>query len=71
MTIQRLEQLFEAVLVTDRVDVDADDDAWIDLLRSSQRRFFALTAADVLKALVPRDALVAALVARLATSIGQ
>jgi hypothetical protein len=66
VTIQRLLQLFEPVLVTDRVDVDANDDAWIDLLRNSQRRFFALTTADVLKALVPRDALVAALVARLA-----
>lgn len=68
VTIQRLLELFEAVLVTDRVDVDANDDAWIDLLRISPRRFFALTAADVLKTLVPRDALIAALVARLAAS---
>jgi hypothetical protein len=66
VTIQRLMELYEAVLVTDRVDVDADIDAWAKLLRSSQQRFFAMTTANVFKALVPREAVLSTLVAQLA-----
>jgi hypothetical protein len=65
VTIQRLLELYEPVLMTDRVDVDADDEAWARLLASNPRRYFALTAAGKFKALVPRDSLLAALVARL------
>lgn len=68
VTIQRLEELFDAALITDSVDENADDDEWIRLLRSGQRSFFALTSAEVLKTVVPRDALVGALVAQLAAS---
>src|SRR5262249_28819782 len=71
VTIQRLLDLYEPDLVTDRVDVDANDEAWIALLRNGQRRFYALTSGDVLKTLVPRDSLVAALVARLAAQDGR
>lgn len=65
VTIQRLLELYEPVLMTDCVDIDADDAAWARLLASNPRRYFALTSADKFKALVPRDSLLAALVARM------
>lgn len=65
VNVQRLLDLYEPVLMTDRVDVDADDSAWAQLLASNPRRYFALTARGKFKALVPRDSLLAALVARL------
>jgi hypothetical protein len=65
VTIQRLLELYEPVLMTDCVDVDAGDAAWARLLASNPRRYFALTSADKFKALVPRDSLLAALVARM------
>jgi hypothetical protein len=65
VTIQRLFELYEPVLLTDQVDIDADDAAWARLLASSPRRYFALTSGDAFKALVPRDSLLAALVARM------
>jgi hypothetical protein len=65
VTVQRLLELYEPVLMTDCVDVDADDAAWARLLASNPRRYFALTSADKFKALVPRDSLMAALVARM------
>jgi hypothetical protein len=68
VTIQRLLQLYEPALVTDSIDMHADVDAWVKLLGRSQQRFFAVTTADVFNALVPRHALIAALVARLAES---
>jgi hypothetical protein len=72
VTIQRLLQLYEAVLITDHVDVDGTDEAWVELLRRSQQRFFAMTKAGVFKGLVPRDALISALVTRLTvTSAGR
>jgi hypothetical protein len=72
VTIQRLLQLYETVLITDHVDVDANDEAWVELLGRSQRRFFAMTKAGVFKGLVPRDALISALVTRLTvTSAGR
>jgi hypothetical protein len=66
VTAQRLLELYEPVLVTDRVEADADDETWARTLSTSPRRFFAVTAADTLRTLVPRDVLTGALVARLA-----
>ncbi|MFE7077105.1 hypothetical protein ACFU96_44175 [Streptomyces sp. NPDC057620] len=65
VTVQRLLQLYEPVLVTDSVDAQAGDSAWAQMLATSPRRFFAVTAVGQFKSLVPRDALVAAMVARL------
>jgi hypothetical protein len=65
VTIQRLLELYESGLMIDRVDIDADDAAWARLLASNPRRYFALTSADKFKTLVPRDSLLAALVARM------
>ncbi|WP_284982359.1 hypothetical protein [Arthrobacter sp. efr-133-TYG-118] len=63
--VQRLRDLFEPVLVTDHADKQAGVGDWANLLTSSPRRFFALTSAGRFQALVLRDALVSALVARL------
>lgn len=68
VTTQRLFELFDPVLITDGVDVDAADDAWARVLAARPQPFFALTSAGTLKSLVPRDALMAALVARLVTA---
>jgi hypothetical protein len=65
VTIQRLLELYEPVLMTDSVDVEADDAGWARLLASNPRRYFGLTATDTFKALVPRDSLLAVLVARM------
>lgn len=65
VTVQRLLELYEPILMTDSVDVDANDAAWARLLAASPRRYFALTNAGTFKALVPRDSLLAALVVRL------
>ncbi|MGW4873925.1 hypothetical protein [Streptomyces chartreusis] len=65
VTVQRLMLLYEPVLVTDSIDAQADDSAWAQMLAASPRRFFAVTTAGQFKSLVPRDALIAALVARL------
>jgi hypothetical protein len=66
--IQRLLELYEPVLMTDSVDVGADDRTWARMLASSPRRYFALTSAGAFKSLVPRDSLLAALVVRLVES---
>ncbi|MEU3460441.1 hypothetical protein ABZ721_10845 [Streptomyces sp. NPDC006733] len=71
VTIQRLLQLYEPALVTDSVDAQADDSAWAQMLATTSRRFFALTTAGHFKTLVPRDALVAAVVARLVATHNQ
>lgn len=68
VTIQRLLELYEPILMTDSVDIAADDGIWARLLASSPRRYFALTSAGTFKALVPRDSLLAALVVRLVDS---
>jgi hypothetical protein len=68
VTIQRLMELYEPALVTDHIEADANTDTWIAQLRSSQHRFFAMTSATVFKALVPRDAVLTALVVQLAES---
>ncbi|GAA1946364.1 hypothetical protein GCM10009837_85560 [Streptomyces durmitorensis] len=66
VTIQRLRELYEVFLVTDSIDAQTPDDAWAEVvLTASPRRFFAVTKAGKFKALIPRDALVAALVTRL------
>jgi hypothetical protein len=66
VTIARLQQLYEAALVTDHVEAGSRDEVWIDALRREQRPFFAVTADGKLKSLVPREALLTALVIRLA-----
>ena len=63
VTIRRLLDLFEPVLVSDHVDAQATDEDWVRLLTAHPRRFFAMTSSGVLRALVPRDALVAAVLA--------
>jgi hypothetical protein len=68
VNIQRLRELYEPVLVTDFVDLDADDGSWARVLASSPRRFFALTAGGKFMALLPRDSLMSALVARIVLS---
>jgi len=71
VTVQRLLELYEPILMTDSVDVAADDGTWARLLASSPRRYFALTSAGTFKALVPRDSLLAALVVRIVESQNQ
>jgi hypothetical protein len=66
VTPSGVEALYEKVLVVDQVDASADEDSWIALLRSTPREFFAMTAHGTLRTLVPRDALVSALIATLA-----
>lgn len=68
VNVQRLRELYEPVLVTDFVDLDADDGSWARVLASSPRRFFALTAGGKFMALLPRDSLMSALVARIVLS---
>lgn len=70
VTIARLRQLYEAALVTDQVEAGSQDNVWIDALRRQHRPFFAVTADSRLKALVPREALLTALVVRLAETEG-
>jgi hypothetical protein len=65
VNIQRLLLLFEPVLVTDALDVAADDKVWAGVIATSPNSYFAVTRAGQLRSLVPRDALVATLVARL------
>jgi hypothetical protein len=66
VTIARLQQLYEAALVTDHVGAGSPDEVWIDALKREQRPFFAVTADGRLKSVVPREALLTALVIRLA-----
>jgi hypothetical protein len=61
----RLQDLYGAELITDAIDVSADTGRWAAMLTTSHRTFFALTDSGSFKGLVPRDSLVAALVARL------
>ncbi|BCW72434.1 hypothetical protein [Arthrobacter sp. NicSoilB8] len=68
VNIQRLRELYEPVLVTDFVDLHADDGDWARVLASSSRRFFALTAGGKFVALLARDSLMSALVARIVLS---
>jgi hypothetical protein len=65
VSVQRLLQLYEPILMTDSVDSHADDATWAHLLALSPRRYFALTNAGAFKTLVPRDSLLAALVVRM------
>lgn len=62
----RLQELFDPVLVTDQVESTASDEEWVAFLTGRTHRFFALTDAGALRSLVSRDALVAALLGRLA-----
>jgi hypothetical protein len=65
VTVNRVLELYRAVLVTDSVDVGATLEEWVQLISGPSRRFFALTSNGVFRALVPRDALLAALVGTL------
>jgi hypothetical protein len=65
VTVNRVLELYRAALVTDSVDVGATIDEWVQLLNGPSRRFFALTSSSAFRALVPRDALLAALVGTL------
>jgi hypothetical protein len=65
VTVNRVLELYRAALVTGSVDVGASIEEWVALLNGPSRRFFALTADGVFRALVPRDALLAALVGTL------
>jgi hypothetical protein len=65
VTVNRVLELYRAALVTDSVDVGASLEEWVQLLNGPSRRFFALTSAGVFRALVPREALLAALVGTL------
>jgi len=62
VTVTRIDELYQSVLVTDSIDDAASVDDWIRLLSGPSRRFFALTSSGVLRTLVPRDALLAAVV---------
>jgi hypothetical protein len=68
VTTQRLLELYDPILVTDFVEIDADDGAWAQVLAASSRRFFALTDGGKFRALLARDSLLSALVARLVLS---
>jgi hypothetical protein len=65
VTVNRVHELYRAALVTDSVDVGASLEEWVELLNGPSRRFFALTSDRLFRALVPRDALLAALVGTL------
>jgi hypothetical protein len=65
VSITRLLELYEPVLVTDHVGKGSSEGVWLDLLRKP-RAFFAVTENGVLLSLVARDALMTALVLRLA-----
>lgn len=71
VSITRLRELYEAVLVEDQIDDQAKEDAWVKLLSSSPRPFFALTSNDIFKALVPRDTLVTALITAITARLEQ
>jgi hypothetical protein len=71
ITLTRLEELYRRVLVIDHINTTANESAWIKLLTSNSRAFFALTDDDRLRTLVPRDALVSALLANLAARLEQ
>jgi hypothetical protein len=62
VTVTRIDELYKSVLVTDSIDDAASIDDWIRLLTGPSRRFFAMTSSGVLRTLVPRDALLAAVV---------
>jgi hypothetical protein len=62
VTVNRVLELYRAALVTDSIDVGATLEEWVQSLNGPSRRFFALTSAGVFRSLVPRDALLAALV---------
>jgi hypothetical protein len=68
VNIQRLLELYELVLVTDSVDLEADERAWARVLAANPRDFFALTADGKFKALLPRGSLMSALVTRIVLS---
>jgi hypothetical protein len=69
VTVPRLLELYTPALITDHIAVGASDQEWIELLRAKHRQFFAVTSSgESLKTLVPREALVTALVTRLAES---
>jgi hypothetical protein len=68
VSVQRLLELYEPILMTDRVDTDAADATWAHVLALSPRRYFALTNAGTFKALVPRDSLLATLMVRMVES---
>jgi hypothetical protein len=65
VTITRLQELYQAELVTDSVDADADDATWARLLATRPERFFAITKDGKFSRLVARDALVTTMLARL------
>jgi hypothetical protein len=69
VTLSRLRELYEPILVVDQIEATADDDEWTKLLSSSSRPYFALTSAGVFRSLVPRDALVSTLIAALTSRL--
>ena len=66
VTVTRLRELYEPALVTDHIETGSSDDDWVNLLRKQPRPFFAVTDEGSLRSLVPPDALLTALVLRLA-----
>ena len=66
VTATRLRELYEPALVIDHIETGSSDDDWVNLLRKQPRPFFAVTDEGSLRSLVPRDALLTALVLRLA-----
>lgn len=66
VTVQRLRELYEAVLLTDHIDDAATDEEWARLVARTSSRFLAVTSGEALARLVPRDALIAGLLARMA-----
>ena len=71
VSVQRLLALYEPELITDEVEAAAPDRVWADLLVTGHRRYFAVTTAGTFKYLVSRDALMGAMLARLATNDDQ
>lgn len=65
VTVQRLRELYDPVLLTDHIDVAATDQEWARLVAGTSGRFLAVTSGEAFSRLVPRDALIAGLVGRL------
>ena len=63
------QRLYRSPLITDSIDINATDDQWAKILVEDSRRFFAVVEKGSLRSLIPRDALLTALVAPLAKEI--
>lgn len=62
--VPRLHALYECDLVVEGIDEQATDEQWIELLARDRREFYAICTGKSLRTLVPREALVGAVLGR-------